>query len=237
MVEGKLKHVGIHIVVQLIIAALQGMNSSRGVLMVYAPLVMTEVLRCGILWMKNRKIGLKDLKIFSFCMGICIVSYGMTYLPWSVKKEVSVDISNVSDKIIQLILPRLLSWLGITGNANIFLRLIIIAAVILSCVMGIVCLLRLCKMEKCDLALVFFWCSFLLTTVMLIMTDTGEVSGRYFLQAYFIIYLSVIYVVQVLDIGKMWKMLGIGVIMVYAVVNMECNFKYLIHVENVRGAK
>lgn len=102
--------------------------------MVYAPLVMAETLRCGFVWMKNKRINIRDLKIFFFCMGTCIVSYGMTYLPLSVKKEVVVDVSNVKDKFTGLILPRFLSWMGITGNKNLFLWMIIIAAVLLSAV-------------------------------------------------------------------------------------------------------
>lgn len=225
IMEGKLAHEKLHMCLQFLIAFLQGCNSSRGVLMVYAPLLLLQLVRCVFLFFQKKHVGRQNWKLLCYCTICLVISYATTYAPWSVRAHAQLHIRGTLQHFVKNIIPSILGFVGVRNNPNYFLKLVIITVFLLS---ALVLIFRIAKASEsinnkiCN-ALVCCWFSLGITIVMLTL-GRMDTAGRYFLTAIYIAAFSLVWLFQHPKISKQAVYAFKLVFIIYACINLYKNF-------------
>lgn len=125
LLQGKLKHKWGHYLIHLILALLQGLNGSRGVLMIYVPLVVLVLFRYMTRIVREKKIWIKEEFKYLVYSGILFcTSYFATYSPIAVRTTDEFSRHGAGKRLLHLIFPAILRELGLDGRTNPFLTVV-----------------------------------------------------------------------------------------------------------------
>ncbi len=166
------------VIVSVIVALLAGMQGMRGLLMVFIPLITTEMIRCIITIIKKRKIGrLSEYKILIWTITIGVISYLYAKVFAEGATETGRNIRHAPEKFVSETLPSVIDFF-ISGESVLLPALLLILAI---CSFGYV-VYRMVKVKSerdarfwCNLQL---WISFFGMVFAMTLTTT-EASVRY----------------------------------------------------------
>ena len=171
---------------------LLGGQGIRGILMVTGPLMVVEVIRRIYTFWVDKHFTWKENKISLFMIGMLVIEYLGTKLPYTVGIPVSRNIRKAPEKFIYEVMPRFLSEIGF-GKDNIMRSICAVFGMVSICiVIGKIVLevLKKKKLKPTDWAVFSLFLSPMLTVCALTFTTTAT-AGRYFVIIYFCIALSI----------------------------------------------
>lgn len=230
LIQNELRHKWVHFGIQIFFAFFQGLNSSRGVLMVYTPLLLLELYRYVSLMIKNKRIVFfEEIGKCVFCVGLWMTSYFATYLPWSVKTSGSIELKGAITKLLTQVLPALGREIGLIGNASIIQKIIIFITLLITLFVVINILFTWNSDNKLQNAIMFMLINLILTIGMLTVMNTSEVSQRYFVVVFYLIGLAIIYFcIKIIKKKKIFEIGLISILLLYGIFNLPTNYLTII---------
>ena len=220
LLSGKLRHKWLHLGIQICMAFLQGLEGSRGVLMIYTPFGLLILYRYFVGMLQKKKLWLKEELIYLVCAGILwSASYFATYLPWSVRTHLQISRHGIWERFSQWVLPAICNELGFNSGTNLLLAIIIAIFLIIAVIALIWILLKYRLEDPIENGILFFTISVALTTFMCSVQVTGEVSQRYFILLFYFIALGTIYFVRLVKKKVVWWGMTACLIL-HAIVNL-----------------
>lgn len=233
LIKGTLKHKRLHFMLQLIFAFFHGLNSSRGVLVVYTPFVLLVAFRYLIQMLNQKHIWIKkEIMHLIGALSLFAVSYFSTWLPCSVRTTGNIDLSGIFERFAYQILPAIRNELGLNSNTNLFMMVIIIFFTLLSCIVLFYVIFRFKPESILDNAILFLFANLALTTFMLAIMETYEVSQRYYTVIFYWIGLSLLYFYKNFikeNARVICCVIFAGVLILYSVVNLCVTYIPLVH--------
>lgn len=241
LISNQLKYKKTVLFITAILAFVQGLNSSRAMLVVYTPLVLLASYRLLLVFIKNFKEKnidiVNEVKIWSYTFFIALVGYMATRMPWSNRTQMSKALRNSPIKLVKNVVPAMLDWIGIDQSTFILVKIFSIVLLLVTVVVLFRIIARLEIESLLTLGFLFFIISVSLTIFMLSITQT-EVAQRYFFMLPYVFALTVLILIKKIRELPDFYYLGIMImIFVYAYFNMSINFMPILNDKNIDESK
>lgn len=184
----------------VILAFMMGMQGLRGILILNAPLLATELLRqLYLVWSKSIRKDKQNLLVGIWCASLLLAGYVGTIFPFSVGQEVSRNMRNGVAKLFKIVLPDAAVCLGLStsnwgGVSNIlyFVLLLITTAVF------VLCVVRVLK-KQCNDHTIWIYMMLWISTIMTMLAaafTTAESSQRNYFAILFAVAFGFTYIMK-----------------------------------------
>lgn len=168
--------------VHIVCAFLLGCSGMRGLLNIYAPLIIIEALRILVEWRKGRlkHFEREDWKPAFFCLITATASFLGTLTPFGVDMGISKSIRAIPVRFIHEVIPSLAEVFGLFGwqPEMWVLYVLLILFIVISIIMAVYVIFHLDGRNGIHFLLAFLWAAPLLAIFMETVTTVG-VSFRY----------------------------------------------------------